>query len=297
MNPKIISAVFLLIMGTVLFAFVKYPRSDVVQVIACDVGQGDGFLIIHKSYQILIDGGADSQILTCLSKYLPFWDRVIELLILTHPQEDHYRGLIDVFERYNVQNFLLPQIDSSNESFRLLKNSMVGEGANVTFAHSGQKVRVGLIYLEILWPDMRFFNGNLKEGDSLRLGDKIENLYQTEINPNNLSVVFKARYKNFDMLFTGDIEPTAIEKLLGLVEIGDVEYLKVPHHGSRNGLTKDLLKFATPEIAVISVARNNSYGHPHQEILEMLNQYAKVFRTDLKGDVVVLSDGNKIWVK
>lgn len=297
MNTKFVVGFFLLILGTFLFALVRYPNSNVLQVIACDVGQGDGFLIVHRKYQILIDGGANRKILKCLDKYLPFWDRNIELVILTHPQEDHYRGLIDLFERYQIQNFILPQINSSNESFGVLKNRVREEGSSVIFAQSGQQVRVGLIYLDILWPDMQFFSRNLEEIENFGNESKIENLYETKIDPNDFSIVIEAKYKNFDMLFTGDINPQIISQLLESSKIGDIEYLKVPHHGSRNGLTKDLLDATKPEIAVISVGKNNSHGHPHREILQLLDENVTVFRTDLEGDIIIVSDGERIWFK
>lgn len=298
MKTKIIVSFLLLILSTFVLALIKYPNSNAVQVVACDVGQGDGFLIFHRNYQIVIDGGANRKILKCMDKYLPFWDRNIELVILTHPQEDHYKGLIDLFERYKIQNFILPQINSSNESFGVLKNRVVEEGSSVIFAQSGQQVRVGLIYLDILWPDMQFFSDSLKEAENFGNESKIENLYETRIDPNDFSIVIRARYKNFDMLFSGDIGPQIIMHLLRLWQIGDVEYLKVPHHGSRNGLTKDLLDATKPEIAVISVGKNNSHGHPHREILQLLDESVNVlFRTDLEGDIVVFSDGEKIWFK
>lgn len=298
MNIKFVVGFFLLILGTFLFALVRYPNPDVLQVIACDVGQGDGFLIVNRNYQIVIDGGANRKILKCMDKYLPFWDRNIELVILTHPQEDHYKGLIDLFERFQIQNFILPQINSSNESFGVLKNRVREEGSSVIFAQSGQQFRVGLIYLDILWPDMQFFSRNLEETENFGNESKIENLYETKIDPNDFSIVIEAKYKNFDMLFTGDINPQIINQLLESSKIGDIEYLKVPHHGSRNGLTKDLLDATKPEIAVISVGKNNSHRHPHREVVQLLNERVNVlFRTDLEGDVAVFSDGEKIWFK
>ena len=137
--------------------------------------------------------------------------------------------------------------------------------------------KMGMIYLDIVYPDADYAD------------------YWDADNRNENSVVFELTYQNFEALFTGDISPRGIQKLLLTQDLDDVDYIKIPHHGSRNGLTEDLLKATNPKMAVISVGKN-SFGHPHQEILDMLKAYnIKVFRTDEMGDVHVVTDGESYW--
>src|SRR3990167_3526151 len=102
---KYIFGIFILLLGLIGLSIGNAPDAK-LHLIACDVGQGDGILAVYKDTQVLIDGGADESILECLSKYVPFWDRQLELVVLTHPQLDHYGGLIEVFRRYSVDTFL-----------------------------------------------------------------------------------------------------------------------------------------------------------------------------------------------
>lgn len=247
-----------------------------LHLIACDVGQGDAILAIYQNIQVLTDGGPGSSVLTCLEKYMPFWDREIELVVLTHPQLDHYGGLIEVLRRYKVGAFLTNNIDPSTPSLEALRNAMGGSGARVVKPVVGTSLRAEMIYLDILHPS--------------------ETTLST--NPNDLSVVTLLRFADFKALLTGDIEPEIIDEILEKGLIKDVDYIKIPHHGSKNGLTLELLETSKPEIAVISVGRKNFYGHPHKEVLEMLASYGlRVLRTDEVGGVEVVSDGNKWWLE
>ena len=270
---------FSLVVATLGFVFFALPDGN-LHIITCDVGQGDAILITNKSNQILIDGGPDNSVLTCLGKYMPFWDRKIEMVILTHPQSDHFTGLIEVFRRYQVDVYLANAVDNpGNEGYQVLKKEVGSRGVKVVSPHSGQQMRLGLIYLDVLNPAEGFESKNL----------------------NDWSVVAELRFGSFRAFFTGDIEGSMDVKLLeqlALSEVERVDYLKVNHHGSKNGLTKTILGVIMPKVAVISAGKNNRYGHPHKEILEMLkNINAKVFRTDQSGDVEIVSNGKSYWVK
>ncbi len=252
----------------------SFPDTN-LHVIACDVGQGDGILITMKSTQILIDGGPNNKILNCLSRHMPFWDKDIELVVLTHPDADHSTGLVDVFQNYTVDTFVGEQVDASTKIYQLLKKTVGGSTAKLIIPHTGLKLGTSPMSLDVLHPALGF---------------------QTP-GTNNYSVTIALHYKNFSGLFTGDLE----DKVVKLEDTGlltQMTYLKVPHHGSKNGLTQELLDAVSPKIAVISAGKNNVYGHPHQEILTMLQQKGvQVERTDLKGDVEVISDGTTWWLK
>ncbi len=257
-------------------ALTVFP-DDKLHIIACDVGQGDAILITYKSNEILIDGGPDNKVLDCLSRHMPFWDRTLEMVILTHPQSDHFVGLIEVFRRYKVDLFLANSVDNpGNKGYQVLKSEVGGRGIRTIEPAVGQKYRLGLIYLDILNPPQEFVSKEL----------------------NDYSVVTKMIYGNFKAIFSGDIEGNMDKYLLGNGILEQVNYLKVNHHGSKNGLTKTILEVLRPEVAVISAGKNNRYGHPHKQTLDLLNDYsAKVYRTDQVGDVEIISDGKSFWTK
>ena len=108
----------------------------------------------------------------------------------------------------------------------------------------------------------------------------------------------KLRLRDFSALFTGDITPEVAENIVRMRLIEEVNYIKVPHHGSKNGLAKNLLFTASPDVAVIFVGGTNSYGHPHKEILDMLkDKNVFIKRTDIEGDVEIITDGGTWWSK
>ncbi|MEK7470803.1 MAG: hypothetical protein AAB622_02305 [Patescibacteria group bacterium] len=249
------------------------PDSN-LHVIACNVGQGDAILITFKNIQVLTDGGPNNNVLTCLSNNIPFWDREIELVISTHPQKDHYFGLIEVFKRYKVDNLLYNELEASSPDYQALEKEVGGSGVKVIRPYTGQVIRVGMIHLDIVNPPQGF----------------------TDPNANNIGIVDVLKFGNFKAIFTADVENAVSDKLALLPEVRNVNYLKVNHHGSKNGHSENLLKALSPQVAVISVGRNNTYGHPHKEILEMLKKYnIKTYRTDLDGEVEVITNGKDIW--
>jgi len=235
-----------------------------LHIIACDVGQGDAFLIQKNTTQILIDGGPDKSVLNCLGRHMPFWDRELELVILTHPQEDHYGGLIDVFKTYDIGNFGEYNRESSNLGYGVLRNLVGTRGIGTITLARGTTIGIGKIYLDIVYPiDDTYFK-----------------------NTNDSGVVTLLKYGHFKALFTADVENEVSNLLSEFEELENVNYLKVNHHGSKNGLSQKLLDKVNPEVAVISSRKNNSYGHPHQEIIQMLNnKNVEILRTDTIGDV------------
>ena len=286
---KYIFGLFVLILGLIGLS-IGYTPDAKLHLIACDVGQGDGILAIYKDTQILIDGGPGDNILECLSKYVPFWDRDLELVVLTHPQLDHYGGLVEVFKRYNVDTFLATGLDSGASSYQALKNAVGGNGARVVNPKEGMVLRIGMIYLDILAPTQTLLSLEAPDSQTNVLG-----AYSSKKDPNDFSIVTILRLGEFEALLTGDIGPSEIPEILTGGKVRDLEYIKVPHHGSKNGLTHELLEASSPEIAIISVGKN-SYGHPNQEILDMLkDKRVRVLRTDEEGDIEIVSDGLSFW--
>ena len=297
---KIIISLLSLIAALVWIAYFTYPQPK-LKIIACDVGQGDAILAVYGETQILFDGGPNNRVLDCLSRYMPFWDREIEAVVLSHPQKDHFMGLIEVFKRYNVDLFLANSIDSSSKEYGALKKAVGGNGARVINPISAMTLGNSTIHLDIVFPTREFLASNMKEKESdnyINQGSSsVLGASTTSRDPNDFSVMVILRYSDFDALFTGDIGPAAIGNVLATSRVNDVDYLKVPHHGSKNGLTQNLLNVSKPEVAVISVGKNQ-WGHPHKVVLDMLEKaHVKVFRTDKMGDVEIDSDGKRWWLE
>lgn len=235
-----------------------------LHLIACDVGQGDAILIQKNTTQILIDGGPSNIVLDCLSNHMPFWDRSIELVILTHPQEDHYGGLINVFKNYKIQMFGEYSHNSSNKSYEVLRNLVGSMSIDTISLVDGTAIRLGKIYLDIVWP----------------------NILTSSNNVNDDGVVTLLKYGQFKALFTADVENEVSDEISKNINIENIDYLKVNHHGSKNGLSQKLLDKTNPIVAAISSKKGNSYGHPHMEILKMLSEKnIQVLRTDQLGDI------------
>lgn len=254
---------------------------DNFHLVSCDVGEGDATFIRYKSTEILIDGGPTDAVVDCLSKYIPFWDREIELVILTHPEADHFTGLIEVFRRYKVRTFLRNELTLSNQNYQVLEKAVGGTTTRVVVPTNGQVIRLGLIHLDIV----------------------IDEEVKKEMNLEKLnlfSIITLVRYGDFEALLTGDYEFEGREGVLfGISKIlpkNGVDYIKIPHHGSKNGLTRALLEIAKPKLAVISVGKNQ-WGHPVPEVLTMLEDFkARILRTDKEGNIVVTSDGINLWL-
>lgn len=288
---KYLFGVLVLTVVTVWLAVIVSPDNK-LHLIACDVGQGDAILVTYRNTQILVDGGPDRSVLTCLSEYIPFWDREIEVVILTHPEADHLTGLIEVFKRYRVKTLVATPLDVSSQGYQVLKNIVGGSGAKVVNPTSGMVIRLGLLYLDIVYPASK----NL-ELTNLSINNDVLGAFSSNKSPNDFSIVANLRLGEFDALLTGDIGPKVTNDVLATGKIRDIDYIKIPHHGSKNGLTKELLEASLPEIAVISVGKN-PWGHPNKEVLELLESYGlDIYRTDQHGNVEVVTDGKKWWLK
>ncbi len=288
---KYIYSILFLILAGIVLAIFQIPDKN-LHIVACDVGQGDAILASLGNTQILTDGGPDKSVLDCLGKYMPFWDRDIELIILTHPDADHATGIISVIQDYKIGGIMVNPIDPGTEVYKVLEKEVGGRGIPVIHPLEGMKLRVGLIYLDIVSPSR-----GLMEQLTISNGVGKLNMYEESKETNLYSIVYKLSLKNFSGLFLGDAPPEVCDTLSTYSEIGTVNYIKIPHHGSVNGLTENLLKVVMPETAVISLG-DNPWGFPRQEILEMLSKYnVRVLRTDQLGDIEVVTDGEGYWMK
>lgn len=255
-------------------------KTQFLEVNFFDIGQGDAiFIETPKRQQILIDGGPGSAILEKLAKEIPFWDRTIDLVILTHPEKDHLIGLLEVLKRYKVENILWTGIQRDTAEFREWQKEIAKEQAQIKIAQAGQKIIASGTVFKIIYPS--------------------ENLADKEYkNSNNTSIVGRLVFNENSFLFTGDIEQSAEKELLDSAEDLDSDVLKVSHHGSKTSSSKDFIGKVSPLVAVISLAKDNSYGHPYQSVLDILNSYGiRILRTDQNGDIKIISDGKNLTIK
>ena len=289
--PRLVVSLLLIVLGTIWLAVFSSPDAY-LHIVACDVGQGDAILMQNGSSQVLVDGGVGSRVLDCLGKYMPFWDRQIEIIVLTHPQADHFSGLIEVFKRFKVGYFLAPGVDNSTQGYQVLKDLVMSSQVQIVNPSEGMNVRLGKMYLDIINPTSKLLASENVLGSVGEIG-----MFTTTRDLNDFSVVFNLTFGSFDAILTGDIGQEREKAILTTGKIKEVEYIKIPHHGSRNGLTKEFLDATSPSVAVISVGAKNTYGHPHKEILDMLKTAGvKVLRTDEMGDVEIVTDGEKYWL-
>jgi len=250
-----------------------------------DIGQGDAIFIEtpHK-HQILIDGGPSSAILEKLAKEMPFWDRTIDLVILTHPEKDHLAGLLEVLERYEVKQILWTGIIRQTAEYNKWQELIKKEKAKITIAQAPQKIKAGRVFLSILYPFESLEGGEFK-------------------NSNDTSIISRLIFGNNSFLFTGDATKSVEKKILSKCGekvncLLDSDVLKVSHHGSKTSTSEEFLKEISPEIAIISCGKDNIYGHPHSETLEIFKKYdIEVLRTDINGDIKIISDGEKIYAR
>lgn len=294
--PKLWKLTFAsLLLLIILIALAAFPFFDSrVHLVFCDVGQGDGILIYQKQTQILIDAGPDKKILSCLGKHLPFWDRKIELAMITNADLDHYGGFIDIVRSYQIGEFAIPDVGKSDLAFEALEKEVEAKKIKVVKVFKGNKLKVGEMEFKILWPQREDVDLLSSEDNKNK---KVLGEHVTPQSPNELSLVSLFTFGTFNALLTGDIEPQATNTIADNLTT-PVEVLKVPHHGSKNGLTAELLNSSKPKVAIISAGRKNRFGHPHKETLKLLNdQRIKILGTYEKGEIEVVTDGREWGIK
>lgn len=287
---KYLYGAFALIVALVLGAVLVYPDQE-LHLIFCDVGQGDAILITKGTTQVLVDGGPNQKVLSCLANHLPFWDRTIEMIILTHPDNDHLGGLPDVIERYNVTQLLSHGLISESAIFWAFRDKIIDKKVPVYSPKAGDKIQLGGFALKILSPQERMGNELVwqKGTDKQVLG-----ALTYPIEPNEASIVTLLSYGNFDVLLPGDIS-SQVEEVINTDK--EVEILKIAHHGSKYSSSEEFLERIAPDLAVISVGKN-SYGHPTKEVIEKLSNLGiKVLRTDLEGEIEISSNGKEWGVR
>jgi competence protein ComEC len=248
----------------------------ILKVYFFDVGQGDSiFIRTPEGKDILIDGGPDGTVLERLGETLPYWDRTIDLVVLTHPHADHIQGLDDVLKNYQVSEVIETDLKNVTPEEYYFNKLVVNDGALVEKAIKGEKINLeNDLDLEILYP----FTYQVEE----------ENI-------NDYSVIIKMIYKGRSFLFTGDATAEVEAQILD--QNLDSDFLKVGHHGSRYSSSQKFIEAVSPTVSIISVGAGNSFGHPTKDTLDRLSSVgSRILRTDKAGSIEVDVGGNGEWV-
>ena len=239
-----------------------------------DVGQGDAILVESRTgARMLVDGGPDpDRLLLQLDARIPPWDRRIDVIVLTHPHEDHVAGLARVLQRYRVGQVYEPGMNGPGPGWKAwdaaLRDGDPPRGTLSTGAH----LQLGEVSFTVLWPDP---------------GAVPRQPAATGKGINDVSIVLLGEANGRRFLLTGDMEEE-VDPVLVKRGLPRVDLLKVAHHGSATASTAPFLAAVRPTIAVISVGAGNDYGHPAPATVDRLRATgAKVFRTDLDGVVTV----------
>ncbi len=278
---KILGSLLAIVFLLIGFAVNSQQDRTKLEVDFLDVGQGDAILIKTPYEQnILIDGGPNAKVLSELGKNLAFFDKKIDLVVLTHPHSDHVAGLVEVLRRYNVQKILMTGVLHTAPDYLAFLKEIDDQQISVDYANGLRDINLGQdLTLKILYP--------LKDLN----GQKIEEL-------NNSSIILKLIYKNNTFLFTGDAEELVETDLLSAKLDLSAQVLKVAHHGSKYSSSDPFLTAVNPQYAVIQVGENNAFGHPHLRTLDKLaKRNIEVLRTDHLGTIRAVADGNIVLFK
>jgi competence protein ComEC len=245
-----------------------------------NIGQGDSIFIESPTgVQMLVDGGPNTSVLRELGERLPFFDRSLDAVVETHPDKDHIAGLVDVLERYDVATFLEPGIPNDTSYSKALVAAVKKEPhVRDVLARRGMRLILGRgAYADILFPD-RDVSG---------------------VETNTGSIVMHVVYGSTSFLLTGD-SPQAIEKYLVSLNTGELAstVLKPGHHGSRTSSSPEYIAAVHPSYAVFSRGCDNSYGHPHKEVVDLLAAaHIPTLDTCKDGTVTFRSDGKTLRVE
>jgi competence protein ComEC len=245
-----------------------------------NIGQGDAILITTPAgNRILIDGGPSPDTLFSeLGRAMPFWDRAIELVVLSHADADHLTGLVPLLERYEVRQVINSAIDDSSPLFARWQELLANGHIPVQRARAGMHIELDTgAHVEVLFPTEASLAA--LDGDA----------------SNSASVVLRLVYGRVSFLFTGDLNETGERALLQTMPDLASTVLKVSHHGASGATTAPFLQAVRPELSVISVGPNR-FGHPARETLARLGD-VPVLRTDRSGTIDMASDGTQCWVK
>ncbi len=278
----LIIVVIIIALAGAAFYYYEQGKPRQTEVVFLDVGQGDSILIKTPLGQnILVDGGPDRSVLPALARNLSWWDKTIDLAVLTHPDDDHSAGLALAAERFNIRRFAYTGLVDYSPSYTALLATVKRKNISAVLIERPQTIDLGgKLFLEVLWPR--------------------ENLSgRTAENSNDTSIVLRLVDGNNRFLFLGDLEAAGERSLEAAApDALAARTVKISHHGSDNSSSEEFLARVAPEFAVISVGEGNKFGHPSRRVLKRLERLgARILRTDRQGDLHFKSDGRGLSIK
>ena len=252
-----------------------------------NVGQGDAIYIRTPDEQdILIDGGPDASVLAELGKVMPFWDRQIDVMILTHPHSDHVAGLVEVLRRFEVKQIYYTGVLHTAPDYLAWLQEIKNKNVLMNIVQDFFELKLSEdIKLQFLFPTTSLVNQKM-----------------TELN--NSSIVTRLVDGDTEFLFTGDaeveVEEALLKKYCALDQACSLasDVIKVGHHGSTSSSSEEFLKAVNPDYAVITVGLDNAFGHPHLRTLKRLERLnVPILRTDERGMIELSTDGKDLFLK
>ena len=225
-----------------------------------DVGQADSMLIQNNGENMLIDAGnnEDGEMLVDNLKTLGV--EKIDYLVGTHPHEDHIGGMDDIINNFSIGKIFMPSVTTNTKTFEDVIDAAKNKGLQIETPKTGDEFTVGSANCSVVY-----------------VGDDKENL-------NLSSIIIKLNYNNLSYLFTGDAEAEIENK----IDVGKINILKVAHHGSDTSSSEKFVKETAPEVAIILVGKDNSYGHPSDEIIKRYEEVgSKIYRTEEVGNIFI----------
>ncbi len=254
-----------------------------------DIGQGDSiFIQAPNGNQVLVDGGPTAKVLSQIGSLMPWYDKTLDMIVITNPDKDHIAGFVDVLRRYDVEYLLEPGTENKSLVNAEVHELATANGVKTLLARRGMEIVLDPsagVLLTVLFPDRDV----------------------SEEEPNDGSIVMRLTYGETEVMLTGDA-PSSVEKhLLSLQSQLSVsassssslrlesDILKIGHHGSKTSTAQEFVSAVSPQYAVISSGKENKYGHPNPETLGTLSQFPlEVLRTDTLGTIVFQSDGKNL---
>ncbi|MFA5997255.1 MAG: ComEC/Rec2 family competence protein [Candidatus Paceibacterota bacterium] len=273
-------AIFVIVNIFIWSAVARADHRGLLTVAFLDVGQGDAIYIeAPNGNQMLIDGGPSSgSLLRALGQMMPYWDRSIDVVLATHPDQDHVGGLPSVIQSMNVQNVVTTENTTNTGAYSSFEKAINEKGAQHIIARTSERIILddGVVF-EILFPETN----------------------TTGWETNTSSIVARLSYSNESFLLTGD-SPQSIEEYLIKKDGGSLHsnVLKLGHHGSKTSSSKVFLSAVNPEYAVISAGKANRYGHPSKEVVDLLTllNIPSVSTID-HGTIIFKTDGLQLSVR